>query len=104
MIITVFADQTLHHSLTHSPRVCPGDDVNTDTSGPEADDCIEDTPGDTGAVHTEAAHTKEAVEDQILPEAGTEVTSIQSVGQEAEAQGRPLTLVLRLDLCLTQWN
>ena len=103
MIITVFADQALHHSLTHGPRVCPGDDVNTDP-GPESGDGVEDTPRDTGAVHPEAAHTKEAVEDQILPEAGTEVTSIQIVGQEAEAQGRPLTLVRRLDLSLTQWN
>ena len=85
MIVTVLADQALHHSLTHCPRGCPGDEVHTDTPGPETGDGVEDTPGDTGAVHTEAAHTKQAVEDQILPEAGAVVTSTQGVRQEAEA-------------------
>ena len=86
MIIAVLADHALHRSLAHGHGGCPGDDVNTDP-GPESGDGVEDTPGDTGAVHPEAAHTKEGVEDETLPEAGTRITSCHGVRKEAEAQG-----------------
>ena len=102
-MIAISGDQALHHRLTHDHGVGPGDDVDTDP-GPEPRDNVEDTPGDTRTVHPETSHPEEAVEDQILPETGAGVTRRHGVGQKAETQAWPLTLVRWLDLGPTLWN
>ena len=103
VIVTVSADNALHHRLAESHRRCPGDEVDTEAA-PELGDGVEDASGHAGGVHAEAGHPEQMVEDETLPEAGAEVSGGQGGGQEADTQGGPGNTRRRLDLGLTQGN